>query len=148
MRRLEACGGVRDDRRRPLGVQWAVARDELAQIEALDDSHRQKEVTALLAGLVNRDDVRVVDRRGEPRFTAEAVAKSLLGGQRRGQDLEGAVLVERQVARAVDDSHAALTDHLVETMTGEFRAYVRAHPKSRTEITPLRSASSINLTRF
>lgn len=48
---------------------------------AVDQAHRDVEDTLPVAGVVDRDDVRVVDRRGGPRLSNETLAEALVEGQ-------------------------------------------------------------------
>ena len=74
---------------RPLAVQDA------AQIGAVDQVHRHEQQPVLLPRVVDRDDVRVSDRDRDPRLLGEAAAKTLVGGERRRDDLQRDEMVER-----------------------------------------------------
>ena len=83
-----AVGGVErradlpDDADRALRRQAAARRvDERAQVGALDEAHREVQHAVGLAGLVDRHDVGVVDRRRELRLRLEAVAEVDVVGQ-------------------------------------------------------------------
>src|ERR1035441_5939631 len=57
-------------------------------VAALDGAHRDEQDAARLAGLEDRDDVRMVDRRRGPGFPDEAPPEALVTGELGGQDLQ------------------------------------------------------------
>ncbi len=67
-----------------------------------------------LAGVVHGDDVRVVQRRGGVRLTAEAGHERGVPGEVRAQQLDRDAAAQAQVAALVDLGHAATTDDLAE----------------------------------
>ena len=80
-----------------------------------------------LAGVVDRDDVRVVDRRGQPRLAQEPLAEAHVLGQLRREDLQRDVAVEREVVGAVDDAHPAAAEQRLQPVAGQLRAETRIH---------------------
>ncbi len=86
MRGVERVGDLGDDARGPRGVEPALAPEEPVQVRARHVAHDEVEVAVLLAGRVDRDDVRVVDRRGEAGLALEALA------QRRGPTRRSAAM--------------------------------------------------------
>ena len=85
VRRVERAGDLAEQRQRARRANEAVALEQRLQIAALDVAHRQEELPVLLAGLVDRDDVRVVERGGEPRLVEEAAAEALVARPARGR---------------------------------------------------------------
>ena len=81
MRRVERARDLPEQRQRPLERQRAVAPEQRPEIAALDVAHGQEELAVLLARLVDRDDVRMVERGREPRLVEEALAEALVPGQ-------------------------------------------------------------------
>ena len=73
-------------------------------------SHHQKCDACGLADVVERADVRVIERRDRARFAIEAVAEFLIPCERRRQNLQGDAAIETCVARLVDLAHAAGTE--------------------------------------
>ena len=73
------CGGERvcelgHDAHGSCGIEWAVVREQRLEVRAVDEAHGQVELPVRLAGLVDRDDVRVLDARGAACFAQEAIA--------------------------------------------------------------------------
>jgi hypothetical protein len=94
---------VTDDR---LGGETAV-RDQLRQRLAVDELHRDERSPVRRADLVDRADVRMVERRGGARLSQEA---GLVGGVRIGtgvDELDGDQAVQTLVVGPVDHAHAA-----------------------------------------
>ena len=56
--------------------------------------------------LVNRDDVRMIERGGRLRFLHESAATALVGDAISGQHLDGNLAAEPGIAGAVDLAHA------------------------------------------
>ena len=121
VRGVERGGHRGDDRRRALGLEPALAAQHRAQVLALDVAHDLEQHAVLLARVVDRDDVRMVERRGDLRLRDEAAAEGRVVRQRGRDQLDGDVPVEREVGRPVDDAHATLARHLVEAVTREDR---------------------------
>ena len=55
---------------------------------------------------MNRDDVRMIERRGRLRLLHEAAATALVGDAIGGQHLDGDVAAEPWIAGAIDLAHA------------------------------------------
>ena len=121
VRGVERGGHRGDDRRRALGLEPALAAQQRAQVLALDVAHDLEQHAVLLARVVDRDHVRMIERRGDLRLRDEAAAEGRVVGERGRDQLDGHVPVEGEVGRPVDDAHAALARHLVEAVTREDR---------------------------
>ena len=80
--------------------------DELHREEMRDGSVRERR---LLEG-VELGDVRVVERGEDLRLALEAGEAVGVGGEGRGQQLQGDVAVEARVGRAVDLAHSSGAD--------------------------------------
>ena len=125
-------GGVRGGQ--PVGnlrrdVEGLASREaRLAQRLAVHQLRDHVGDTVVRADVVERQDVRMVQRRDAACFLLEARAPLLVVGQRGGQHLHGYVAAEARVARAVDLAHAAGAErrrHLVRP-----RAWSRSRPCS------------------
>ena len=66
----------------------ALASQQRAQVVAVDVAHRQVQAALVLARVEDRDDVRVVDVRGDARLADEALAKGRILGQGRRDELQ------------------------------------------------------------
>ena len=69
--RIATCRGRRPVRR----IEPSLCGQALLEVAALHVAHRDVEQVVDLAGLVDRDDVRVVDRGGQLRLAQEALAE-------------------------------------------------------------------------
>jgi hypothetical protein len=64
--------------------------------------HHQEFDAVVRAHVVERADVRVIQRRNGSRFAFEAFAEGGIGGEGRGQDLDGDRSIEARIAGAID----------------------------------------------
>ncbi len=111
-----------DDRRRLPGIEPALVRDQLAQVGVLDVAHRDEELAVLLARVVDRQDVRLVERGSGPRLALEALAEVRVVGVLARDQLERDDAAEREVGGAVDDAHAAPPRDFLDSVSGELGA--------------------------
>ena len=98
---------------------------ELLEVAAGDVAHRDVELALVLAGVVDRDDVRMVERGGELRLAQEALSEAPVLGQLRCEQLEGDLAVERKVVGPVDDAHPAAAEQRLDPVAEELRADAR-----------------------
>jgi hypothetical protein len=88
-------------------------------------------------GVVQRDDVRVVDLGRRPRLLQEALADLRVIEELRLDHLEGDDAVELELARSVDDAHPSASDRRLDPMAGEERAGgQQAHGACISELAP------------
>jgi hypothetical protein len=125
MRRVE---GARDlcenaDRARRFEATFLQAAFEIAPLHV---AHRDEEAAFGRSRLVDRNDVRVVDRCSELRLAQEAVAERRVVGEPGCQHLERNPSLETQVLGEVDDAHASPAQQRVDPVPGELRADTRA----------------------
>jgi hypothetical protein len=118
VRGVERRGDLPDDRDRALGSDRSFAAAERPEVGALDEPHGDVDLAVGLTGLVHGDDVRVVDRRGEPRLARDAIAKGLVAGESWREDLERDGPVEPHVVRAVDPARPAAAHELLDPIPG------------------------------
>ncbi len=125
MGRIERARHLRDDAGRVRRVQTAEL-EALLQVAPLDIAHRdEEEVVVGRPGLVDRDDVRVVDRRGQLRLVQEAITERLVLGEVGGEELERNPPLERQILGQVDDAHAAPAEQRLDPVAGELGSDTR-----------------------
>ena len=105
--------------------QRAFLADQRLQIGPLDVSHRDVQQTVVLARVVDRDDVRVVDRGRQPRLSDEPLAEGVVLGEVGAQHLERHLVPEPHVVGPVDHAHAAPPEHALDPVGGELRADAR-----------------------
>ena len=65
---------------------------------------------ALVADVVNRQQVGMIEHPGRARFLLEALHAFLIAERERGQDFDGHVASEARVFGAIDRTHAALAE--------------------------------------
>ena len=119
VRGVERVGDLGDHARGARGVEPALAPEDPVQVRARHVAHDEVEVAVLLAGRVDRDDVRMVDRRGEAGLALEALPQ--LGVRRAvgGDELERDRAAEPQLGRTVDHAHAAGAEDLLDAAARE-----------------------------
>jgi len=122
MRRVQRGRHLRDDAGGAGRRQRALPVEQAAHVLPADETHRDKEDPFSLACLEDRDDVRMVDGCGGPRFPDEPLPEDLVKSEVRGQDLQGHPPVEPDVTGAVDDRHSAAADLLDYPVTSYLRA--------------------------
>jgi len=120
--RVERASDLPADPNRASGVQRSFAAEQRRQIASLDVPHREVEPAVDVAGVVDRDGVRVLERRCELDLAQEPLAEPSVESQPRGDELERHRPLHPAVIRAVDDSHAAFADQLFEPVADEVRA--------------------------
>ncbi len=112
-------GDLEGDPAGGLQRQRSVAVEQRPQIPPPDVAHRDVEHAVGLPGLEDRHDVRVVDRRGHPRFMGEAPAEGVVPGELGRQQLHRHGTAEPQIFRAVDHRHPAPADLVLEQVLGD-----------------------------
>jgi hypothetical protein len=104
-----------------LRFQRAVPKQRL-QVGAADQPHGDVELATDLPRVVDRDDVRMLERGGEARLAQEPLAERYVLRQLRREQLQRDVAIEGEVARAVDDAHSAAAKNFVEPVASELGA--------------------------
>ena len=125
VRGVERRGDLAADVDRPVRAQAALAAQHGGEVGALDVLHREVEQPVLLAGVVDRDDVRVLQRGGDPRLAVEALAEPGGLGELRGDDLDGRAAAQVDVLGPVDQAHAAAADPLLDLVARDDSTQVR-----------------------
>jgi hypothetical protein len=83
---------------------------------------RDEEEVLGRAGLVDRDDVRMVDRRGQLGLAQKAVTERFVLGEAGSQHLERNFALEPEILGQVHDAHAAPAQQRLDPITGELGA--------------------------
>jgi len=78
MRGVESLGDLRNQVQRPRRLEPVLASEQLAQVRAFDVGHGQIESTVLLPEGQRRDDVRMVEARGDPRLPQKPLSEALV----------------------------------------------------------------------
>ena len=108
------------DRQRALG-QHGAERD------TLDELHGDVDAIAGDAGVVDRADVGVIQRRCRPRFAHQPLTRCLVGGAPGRQHLDGEVASQPRVAGTIDLAHAAGAEQADDLVGTEHRSGFEAH---------------------
>ena len=116
---IERFGDLAADTQCALGRDLALPPQERPQVLALDVARGQVQLSCLLAGGKHGQHVGMVERGCEARLLEEALAKALVGGELRGDQLERHRALEREIACPVDDPHAATADLRLDVVAGE-----------------------------
>ena len=95
---------------------------ELGEVRALDEAHGEEEDAVVLAGLVDRDDVWVIERRCDPRLPQEAFAKPLVLGELRSDHFERNLAPEPLLVGTVDRAHPPTPDEGLDPVAGDRRS--------------------------
>ena len=119
--RIQGARHLREDADRVRRVQTA-ALQALLQVTPLDVAHGDEEDVLGRPSLVDRDDVRMVDRRGQLRLAQEAVTERFVLGEAGSQQLERNLPLEPQILGQVDDAHAAPAQQRLDPVAGELGA--------------------------
>ena len=124
MGRIQGARHLREDADRVPRVQTA-ALQALFQVTPLDVAHGDEEEVLGRPSLVDRDDVRMVDRRGQLRLAQEAATERFVLGESGSEQLERNPPLEPQILGHVDDAHAAPAEQRLDPITGELGASPR-----------------------
>ena len=120
------------DLHRALGHQPVAGGEQLAQRRALDVLHHdvghRVAVELVLAGVVDGDDRRVVQRGGGLGLAAEPGLERRVAGQVRAQHLDGDGASQPGVMAEVDLGHAPASEQLADLVsTAQLRRHCGAH---------------------
>ena len=126
VRRIEAVGDPDRDVH-DLGHRQPVVQQVGVERLALEQLHGDERLAVLFADLVNRADVRMIERRGRARLEPEALGGLRVALQIVRQELQRDVPAQRQVLGLVDDAHAAGPDAVQDPVVGDLSAFESAH---------------------
>ena len=115
-RHLAHDGGGAGGRKRPVRLE------DVLEGGAADEAHCDVEDPALVPRLVDRDDVRVVEGRGQSRFACEALLERVVLAQLGHQDFERHCPLQPEVLGAVHHAHAPGSDQLFEPVARKLRS--------------------------
>jgi hypothetical protein len=96
-----------------------LSRDAMPESNALEELHRDKGPIIILADLVNRADVGMVQRRGGARLAAEALQCLWVASYIFGKELERDVSAQIGVFGLVDHAHAATPQLFKDAVVGD-----------------------------
>src|SRR5438132_9646457 len=82
----------------------------MLEVGAFDELHRDEQVAVDFTEIVNRDDVRMLERSRCLGFTEKSLAESRILRDPFAHHLDGHGTIEHRVHRAIDDAHGAFSD--------------------------------------
>jgi hypothetical protein len=143
MGRIQGAGHLATDRQCTRWLKGALRAQELPQIRPSDEAHRKVEATVDLPCVMNRYDVWMLKRHRELGLPGEALAEALIERELRRDKLERHGSFQPEVARAINDAHAATADQLLDPVAEEIGSKLKlgpaTHPPtSLSTIRPLR----------
>ena len=124
VRGVERCGDLRADGDRPGRLERALRSEQRAKVGAVHEPHREIDTAVDVAGVVDRDDVRVLERHHELRLARESLAEAIVARQGRRHQLERDRSLQAQVVGPVHDAHPAAADQLLDPVPEEVGADV------------------------
>jgi hypothetical protein len=118
--RIQGAGDLGEYADRGGRVQ-AAALEARSQVAPVHVAHGDEQDAPGRPGLVDRDDVGMVERGGQLRLAQEALPERLVLRQPDGQQLQRDPPLEPQILRQVDDAHAAQAQRRLDPVTGQLR---------------------------
>jgi hypothetical protein len=119
VRRVERVGNLLNDRHGTNGLQSTlVLAHKLSQVRTFHVVHGDEENAVRVAGAVDGDDVRMVERSSESRLPQEALAEPLVLRKVPGERLESNLAAELDLLRQIDLTHPAAGEQPIESVTG------------------------------
>ena len=122
MRSVERARGLTEKPKRPLRFERTLRLDKRTEVGAFDETHRDVQLTSRLARVIDRDDVRVIDRRRHPRLVQKPLSKPLVLCQIRRNQLQRNRTIQRNVVGPIHDTHPATADQRLDPVAGDLRA--------------------------
>ena len=104
-------------------LERALGAQEQAEVGAVNEPHREVDATIDVAGVVDRDHVRMLKRHDELGLAGKALAEALVDARDSGAtSFRATAPFEPQVIGAVDDTHPAAADRLLDPKAEEVGA--------------------------
>ena len=91
----------------------------IRSVRPAHQAHRHEQPVVGLAGLVDRDDVRVLDAGLEQALAPEPLTERGVLPEIRGEELEGDGSVQGELRRLVDDAHSPLPEDALDAVARE-----------------------------
>ena len=113
---VEGLGHLCADGDRAGGLERAFLLQQALEIRALDVAHREVQLPVGFAGVMDGDDVGMLECGSEARFDEEALAKPAILRKAWREQLERDGSLERDVIGAVDDAHATAPEQLLDAV--------------------------------
>jgi hypothetical protein len=102
-------------------------RQALCQRLAVEKLHDEIRHASLIAHVVQRTDVWMIEARDAAGFAVESIAKLRVGGEHIGQDLDGHDPIQPRITRAIDFTHPARANRGDDIVWTEASAWSERH---------------------
>ena len=143
---VQRAGHLGHDGQGPGRLQAALPPQQGRQVHPVDIPHGDVEQPAVLAGLEDRDDARMVDAGRDPRLAQEPPAEGVVGGKLGREHFERDLAAQAQLHRPVDLAHAPAPQTGLDPVAGDLDVGVRlavhaeccntAQPADRSPVIP------------
>ena len=133
---IESASDLPDKLDRAVGLEPSLPLEQALEIDPLDVAHGDVESAPVLAGVVDGDDVGVIDRRGNARLAQKPLAEALVLGEVWGQKLERHLAPQPLVVGAVDDAHTTAADQRLDPIAGKVGADTRIRSNGHDALRP------------
>ena len=120
--RVEGGGQLVEQRRRPRRRQRTLRGQQAAQVGPLHVAHRDEQRPLRLAGLVDGNDVGVLDRRRQPRLAQKAGPEALVPGELGRQQLERHLASEPLLVGEEDGAHPPAAEQRLDPIAEQLSA--------------------------
>jgi hypothetical protein len=129
VRLVQRARHLAEDVEGPRRIQRPFARQHLPEVLALHEPHDEEQHPFGLPGVVDRQDVGVVERGRQPGLTQEPLAEVLVGRELRRQHLQRDAAPQMDVFGRIDDALTTATQFGFDPVVAEQRAgaKVRRH---------------------
>jgi hypothetical protein len=124
VRGVERRGNLRTDRHRASRLERSRGPKKRTEVGAVYEPHREIDVAVDVAGVVDRNHIRVFQRHDELGLAGEALAETLVERKSGRDELDRDRPLQAKVVRPVHDTHPAAADQLLDPVTEEVRADV------------------------
>ena len=116
-----------EDRERARWRHGLLALQQPAEVGSLDVAHRDEQHAVGLVGIVDRDHVRMIQRRRQARLAQEPLPELLVLSELGRQQLQRDMPVEPLVVGEVDDRHPTPTEHPLDPVAGDLGSDARVN---------------------
>jgi hypothetical protein len=122
VRRVERAGRLLEEEDRRFRRQPAALLEHLPQVGSGHAAHRDVKQPVARPHVVNGDNVRVVHRRGDPRFLKEPRAEDIVARQCGIEHFQRDHIAEARVLGPEHNAHAAPTEHRDQSISSKLLA--------------------------
>jgi hypothetical protein len=140
VRGIQGLGDLADKVHSPLRRDPTVRFEHPEDIGAVHQAHVNEELAIDLAEVMNGNDVRIPQSRGDVRFTLESLDELLVTRQGCGQELECDIPVTVRVVRLINFAHSADTQQRFKAIVSDLPYGHENRPPQKVTIASLCTA--------